>query len=59
LGQQEPKRLWVSDMQVVPPGGTSKEALQECIDAMNKYHITRLADISEVKQFAKMLNVLK
>jgi hypothetical protein len=59
LGKQEPKRLWVSDMKVIPPAGASQEGLEECINAMNKYHITRLANIKEVKQFAKTLNVLK
>lgn len=59
LGKQEPKRIWVSDMQVVASNGTSKEALRQCVDAMNKYNIMRLADIKEVKQFAKQLNVLQ
>ena len=59
LGRQEPKRIWVSDMQVVPVNGTSKEALRQCADAVKKYNIMRLADIKEVKQFAKQLNVLQ
>jgi len=59
LGRQEPKRLWVSDMYVVPTDGTSRKALDECLEVVNKYNITRLADIDEVKQFARQLNVLK
>ena len=59
LGKQEPKRIWVSDMQVVAANGTSKEALRQCIDVVKKYNIMRLADIKEVKQFAKQLNVLQ
>jgi len=46
-------------MQVVPVNGTSKEALRQCADAVKKYNIMRLADIKEVKQFAKQLNVLQ
>tara|TARA_R100001510_G_scaffold5435_3_gene4350 strand:+ start:634 stop:2142 length:1509 start_codon:yes stop_codon:yes gene_type:complete len=59
LGRQEPKRLWVSDMYVVPTNETSRQALDECLDIVRKYNITRLANIDEVKLFAKQLNVLK
>ena len=59
LGRQEPKRLWVSDMYVVPTNETSRQALDECLDTVRKYNITRLANIDEVKLFAKQLNVLK
>jgi hypothetical protein len=59
LGKQEPKRLWVSDMYVVPTNETSRNALDECLDIVKKYNITRLANIDEVKLFAKELNVLK
>ena len=59
LGRQAPKRLWVSDMYVVPTSGTSRQALDECLDIVRTYNITRLANIDEVKLFAKQLNVLK
>lgn len=59
LGRQEPKRLWVSDMCVVPTNEISRQALDECLDIVRKYNITRLANIDEVKLFAKQLNVLK
>ena len=59
LGKQTPRRLWVSDMQVVGFNGTGKENLQQCLDACNKYNIMRLADINEVKSFARRLNVVR
>ena len=60
LGKQEPKRIWVSDLQVSSKGSDfTREGLEECVKALSKYHITRLADINEVKQFVKQLNVLK
>jgi hypothetical protein len=46
-------------MYVVPTNETSRNALDECLDIVRKYNITRLANIDEVKLFAKQLNVLK
>ncbi len=59
LGKQTPRRLWVSDMQVVGFNGTGKQNLQQCMEACNKYNIMRLADIDEVKSFARKLNVVR
>ncbi len=59
LGKQTPRRLWVSDMQVVGTNGSGKENLQQCLEACNKYNIMRLADIGEVKSFARHLNVVR
>ncbi len=59
LGRQAPRRLWVSDMKVVGSNGTGKENLQQCIEACNKFNIMRLADIDEVKSFARQLNVVR
>jgi hypothetical protein len=59
LGKQAPRRIWVSDMQVVGFNGSGKENLQQCLDACNKYNIMRLADIGEVKSFARHLNVVR
>ena len=59
LGRQAPRRLWVSDMQVVGTNGTGKQNLQQCIEACNKFNIMRLADMKEVKSFARKLNVVR
>ena len=59
LGKQAPRRLWVSDMKVVGRNGTGKENLKQCLDACNKYNIMRLADVDEVKSFARQLNVVR
>jgi len=46
-------------MKVVGANGTGKENLQQCIEACNKFNIMRLADIDEVKSFARQLNVVR
>ena len=59
LGKQQPRRIWVSDMQVVDNHGVTKQGLKECVDAMHSNNIFRLADVDEVKRYARRLNKVR
>jgi hypothetical protein len=59
LGKQDPRRIWVSDMQVVDNNGITKQGLDECIQAMKRLNIFRLANVDEVKRYAKRLNKVR
>ena len=59
LGKQDPRRIWVSDMQVVDNNGVTKQGLEECIQAMKRLNIFRLANVDEVKRYAKRLNKVR
>lgn len=57
LGTMPSKRLWVSDMMVFGRHySNSHQLFKECVDTMNRYKITRVANIEEVKKFVLELN---